>query len=422
MAARVVDMITPEKAFSFASVNLGLTSLVREQEKGGKVYSDVNIAPMSLGGLTKGGVRGGNDGGVLRVCQQGGFTRSPAPTQRVKDSKGNVILDNTPKSVAAMKEKTAYYMNYMLQNVVKQGTGTKARLDNMAVAGKTGTTSDDNDRWFVGYTPYYVSTVWFGFDEPQEIKLEKSTNPPLALWKMVMSKVHEGLENKSFFAPEGLVKASYCMDSGLAPTEYCRMDRRGSRVATGLFYKEDVPSSRCTMHVQVNMDTSTGQLATPFCPEEFLKTISLLDLNRRFSVSGVVVEDEQYTIRIYGEENSGSGYRAVTPSNKSGSPPLNTFCTAHTQAWTPPVTESPPPEENPEEPEQTEDPGRSDSVGAATGGRTHRYVYTAAGRLRNYAAIRKQRDANQCPFAQPAAEEGTFAYLINALGFEIFES
>jgi penicillin-binding protein 1A len=253
VAARVVDMITPERSFTFGSVNLGLTSLVRQQEKGGKVYADVSIAPLSLGGLTK-GVSVEEMTAAYCAFDNKGFYTKPRTYTRVEDSNGKVVLDNKPKSVPAMKEKTAYYMNFLLQSAVKQGTGTPAQMKNMPVAGKTGTTNDNYDRWFMGYTPYYVGGVWFGFDEPQEIITVKSTNPALALWKLVMDKVHEGLPKKEFYQPTGLVNASYCLDSGLAPSSYCRMDPRGNRVATGLFYKEDVPSKVCDIHVPVNID------------------------------------------------------------------------------------------------------------------------------------------------------------------------
>ena len=99
----------------------------------------------------------------------------------VTDSNGKVILSNGDYDVAfddnkqatitgqassktILSERTTFYMNSMLQNVVTSGTGTSARLSGMTAAGKTGTTTDDYDRWFVGYTPYYTAAVWTGYD------------------------------------------------------------------------------------------------------------------------------------------------------------------------------------------------------------------------------------------------------------------
>ena len=99
-----------------------------------------------------------------------------------------------------MKEKTAYYINNLLKNAVDNGTGRIAQIPNMAVAGKTGTTTNDHDRWFVGYTPYYCAAVWVGYDNQAEIKLSTSVNPAANAWKLVMDKLHDGLESKAFSA------------------------------------------------------------------------------------------------------------------------------------------------------------------------------------------------------------------------------
>ena len=90
-------------------------------------------------------------------------------------------------------------MTYMMQNAVENGTGTEARLSNMAVAGKTGTSGDYKDRWFCGVTPYYVAAVWTGFDTPATINV--SGNPAAQLWKKVMQPLHAGLEYKAFTYP-----------------------------------------------------------------------------------------------------------------------------------------------------------------------------------------------------------------------------
>ena len=90
----------------------------------------------------------------------------------------------------------------MLENTVESGSGTAAQIENMTVAGKTGTTTSDFDRWFAGYTPYYTGVVWCGYDDPEEVVLtDSSANPATVLWQKVMAKVHEGLANKEFNKP-----------------------------------------------------------------------------------------------------------------------------------------------------------------------------------------------------------------------------
>ena len=114
----------------------------------------------------------------------------------VTDSKGNVVIDNAPQTIVAFSPNTAYVMSYMLKNAAAAGTGTEANFWSMPVAGKTGTTTDYKDRWFVGYTPYYVAAVWTGYDTPERIYV--SGNPAAQLWRKVMAPIHEGLEYKDF--------------------------------------------------------------------------------------------------------------------------------------------------------------------------------------------------------------------------------
>lgn len=326
----LVNEMTPEVSFDFATQKLGLTSLQRELKKGQKVYSDVGLASMALGGLTKGVSVKDLTAAYAAFPNNGVYTKPRTYTQ-VVDSNGTVILDNRPKTEVAMEEETAFYMNYMLQSVVKNGTGKAAAMKNIAVAGKTGTTDEDKDRWFVGYTPYYTGGVWFGFDDPKEIDLEKSKNPALVMWKLVMDKVHAGLPAKSFEQPSDVVSASFCLDSGMAPTSNCRNDVRGSRVGTGLFFKKDVPTEACDVHVSVRIDVSTGMLATSYCPPGSIKRMALIKLPRFFNMAGVVLADQKYVI-LDGKPPKGS----YAPSGGSR---YAVYCSKHTASnpYVPPV-------------------------------------------------------------------------------------
>lgn len=190
-----------------------------------------------------------------------------------------------------MEENTAYYINYMLQNVVRAGTGTEAAFSGMSIAGKTGTTTNNYDRWFVGYTPYYTAAVWTGYDQNERLKV--SGNPAAQLWRKVMSGVHSGLSDKGFQEPaDGVVTQEYCLDSGLLPNEYCPNDARGSRVTTGTFVKGDTPTEYCTLHAPVTLckddpildanGEATGMyhLAGEYCPEESRISVAVLDYER----------------------------------------------------------------------------------------------------------------------------------------------
>ena len=171
---------------------------------------------------------------------------APRTYTRVEDPDGNVILENEAKSSVAMKDTTAALMNSLLQEVVNAGTGYEGRISGMHVAGKTGTTNNDQDRYFVGYTPYYSCAVWVGYAHNQRIVA--SGNPAASMWQKVMSRIHADLPDKDFFSCSGLTRVSVCADSGLLATDSCAEDCRGSRVYSALVAADNAPSAYCGMH------------------------------------------------------------------------------------------------------------------------------------------------------------------------------
>ena len=197
IAVRVMkDYVTTSVSYEFLKSKLHISSLVDSQTVNGKVLSDIALAPLALGQLT-------NGISVLELCAgytifgSGGMHADPFFYEKVVDSGGNVILDKKPNVTQAIRADTAFIMNKLLQTVVSSGTGTPAKFKGFEIGGKTGTSNDDCDRWFVGYTPYYVAAAWTGFDSPTTVKGFK-TNPSVTIWKKVMEAIHQGLPAKSF--------------------------------------------------------------------------------------------------------------------------------------------------------------------------------------------------------------------------------
>ena len=189
VAAQIVDKLTPEVCYNYLTTKLGITSLVSD---------DCAYAPMALGQLTNGITVREMAAAYCSFVNDGTFTYSRTYSL-VTDKEGNVVIDNSPNQIQAFSPNTAHVMTYMLQNAVENGTGTEAVLYNMPVAGKTGSSGDYYDRWFVGCTPYYVAAVWTGFDTPA--KINASGNPAARLWRSVMKPIHDSLEYRSFTYP-----------------------------------------------------------------------------------------------------------------------------------------------------------------------------------------------------------------------------
>ena len=189
VAAQIVDKLSPETCYNYLTTKLGVTSLVPD---------DCSYAPMALGQLTNGITVREMAAAYCSFVNDGTFTYSRTYT-KVTDKQGNTVINNSPSTVQAFSPNTAHVMTYMMENAVENGTGTEANLGNVPVAGKTGTSGEYKDRWFVGCTPYYVAAVWTGFDTPARINV--SGNPAARLWKSVMKPVHEGLAYQPFTYP-----------------------------------------------------------------------------------------------------------------------------------------------------------------------------------------------------------------------------
>jgi len=225
-----------------------------------------------------------------------GMYYEPTTFTLVTDSNGKELINRkTPLFNIAYSEQTAFIMTDMLQEVTKGRTspyphsGTAAKNVNeeiigMPVAGKTGTTSQNIDKWFVGFTPYYSAAVWYGYDnsgsEPITIETKEYDQAQI-IWAAVMKKVHEGLPRKEFEKPAtGLVQKKICIYSGKVATELCAHDQRGNATRVEYFLKGTEPrdDDPCTVHVEAQVCTASQDtlkrnfLAGPYCPAESVET------------------------------------------------------------------------------------------------------------------------------------------------------
>ena len=326
---KLVAQMTPEYSFEFAKEKMGLSTLVSSYvNAAGDTFSDVDLAPLAMGGLTRGVTVKAMAQAYATFANEGVYREARTYT-KVVDSDGKVVLDNTQQSHVAMKDMTAWYITYMLENTVESGTGTAAQIENMTVAGKTGTTTSDFDRWFAGYTPYYTGVVWCGYDDPEEVVLtDSSTNPAIVLWQKVMEQVHDGLANKEFNKPTNVVECTVCRDSGLLMTDACREDPRGSRAVTVELSLYDVPTQNCDVHKEVEICGASGHVVNEYCKQvegNTTKTVGLLDVSRAFPVRGITVQDQAYAVP--NDSLPAGYYPALSPDVDA----INVECYIHTR-------------------------------------------------------------------------------------------
>ena len=186
VSAQIMDKLTPAASLDFLRSRLGIVSLID---------ADCDYAALSLGQPHYGITVREMAQAYCALANDGTFTKARTYTL-VKDRSGEIILDNQPQTHTAFTKETARTMTYMLNNAATYGTGYESRLSNMPVAGKTGTTSNNRDRWFCGYTPYYTCAVWTGYDIPQVMQF--SGNPATQIWQKVMESIHKDLDYKDF--------------------------------------------------------------------------------------------------------------------------------------------------------------------------------------------------------------------------------
>ena len=259
-AVRVLEALSPSVSYDFMTQNLGFTTLVN---------SDLNSAALGLGGLTYGVNTVEMAAAYSAFANNGVYTR-PRTYIEVRDNKGNLVLENKQESWVAMKESTAYSINELLKGVVRSGTGTEAAFSGMTIAGKTGTTSSNYDRYFVGYTPYYTAAVWIGYD--QNASIRANGNPAAQLWKKAMSEAHENLPNQNFNGSTAdMTQVTVCTRTGLLQGPGC------TDVQTVWVAASNAPALVCDGHVAVNLCTESGKLATEYCPAECVQSVNAID-------------------------------------------------------------------------------------------------------------------------------------------------
>ncbi len=220
--------------------NVGITSLVVSGAK-----NDKGLAPLALGALTK-GVSLLQMASAYGVFANQGIYCEPYFITKIEEPNGKVVEKNYAKPRTVMDEKVAYMLTDMLKGVVSSGTAKQANIARPQ-AGKTGTTDNYQDAWYVGYIPEMVTAIWVGEDLPHEMiynDVRYGSWDCARIWGYYMKQVVEGIEPTDFVRPDGLVDFKVCTESGLIAASYCPQDK----VAEEIFIKGTEPKVVCTLH------------------------------------------------------------------------------------------------------------------------------------------------------------------------------
>ena len=273
VTVKALTDITPRVGFDML-LNMGFTTLVEKRtEWDGSVSSDITQS-LALGGLTDGVTNVELTAAYASIANKGVYNK-PRFYTSIVDHGGQQLLVNDVKSRQVLKPSNAYCLTSAMQDVVTKGTGAKVNFGNMAIAGKTGTTSSNVDVWFAGYTPYYSCSTWTGYDNNVHMT-GGETNTSKYLWKAIMGRIHEGLEYRDFEKVEGVTSATVCAVTGKACNVFCTQTR------TEIMDKDSVPTELCPGHdifdgmmngeqgasemVLGQMCSQTGKMATSTCP------------------------------------------------------------------------------------------------------------------------------------------------------------
>lgn len=302
-AIRLFEMLGAENIYRSLKNNFGFDTLVRrELTDKGNTLTDLAPSPLALGQLSYGVSLRKLTEAYTVFARDGAFSEGRSFVA-VYDRDGKMLLDNKTEERRVFSKECARIMNKLLMNVTESGTASKITLKkSIDTAGKTGTSGDDKDRLFIGYTPYFTAGIWCGYTNGDK-EIGKIAPTHLNIWDDIMTYIHnDALKNVperdiKGFSSSGLVKAHYCKDSGNLYCDKCACDPRGSRLEEGYFTRSTLPKNECTRHVLVAYDESGEGVATEFCPNENIKIISLLNIDERHFPKEIIISDADYVYR-----------------------------------------------------------------------------------------------------------------------------
>ena len=233
------------------------------------------VMSTALGGITNGVTNLENCAAFSAVANDGIYLE-PLYYSKVVDKNGNVILDtsHTQDVHRVISVETASLLTNAMQDVVTSGTGVACAISSAPLAGKTGTTNDYRDLWFVGYVPNGLcSAIWVGYDE--NMTVDQNNEVQKAFYSAIMDPLVSALGKSGgeFTLKGNIITATICSKSGMLSNGDCSSDQAGSTLRTEYFKAGTVPPYNCFVHKTVKVCKKTGKIANKYCPETEDKVI-----------------------------------------------------------------------------------------------------------------------------------------------------
>ncbi len=298
VAVRLYKMLGKDYIFSRLVNDYGFDIIKSKKTSGGKTISDLGPSSLALGQLSYGiSLRKLTE--AYTAFSGDGILKKGRSYVAVYDSAGNLLLENQASEKEVFSTETARIMNKMLEQVVESGTAKSITLKNIVdTAGKTGTSGNDKDRYFIGYTPYFTAGIRCGYNDNRSIGHQTVSH--FDIWDQIMLKLHEEeLKNQDSlltFSTDGLEHLSYCRDSGLLYSDVCIHDPRGERIMYGYFTGDNKPNVMCDKHIICKYDRETGEFIESDMESDDIDLFSLLKIENRNLPLDIEVSDSKYIL------------------------------------------------------------------------------------------------------------------------------
>ncbi len=335
-AAQVLNKLGHANSYNFLADKLNMTLIPGTN-------GDENLAALSMGAMTYGVYLKEMVGGYSAIAS-GGVYYEPISYTKVETQSGQIVLENKEEGERVCSRESAWLMQDLLVDGVKNGLANGGSLS-VPLAGKTGTSNFNYDKWYAGYTPYFAAALWVGYDEQQSLLTNGvAWNISQTTWKKIMQHVINkvGWSGGSLAArPSSLVQQTVCADCGMLADANCLIDVRGDRTMTAWYTQKSIPQESCTCHVPVYICDKSGQIAHDGCDSAHLA--SMIHVVREKAVN-FPTTDAQYVYRPIPDGTplalSGVVWANVQKPNtyagySTGSGTNNYLCTSHSRSAEP---------------------------------------------------------------------------------------